>query len=372
MHPSNARRVLALAALLLLGSAALAQACTLCATVDLTYAEQLESADVAVIARVVRGGGRTTSCFDILQVLKGKGHLKKNADSIQALCPSSAVAGDLFLVTGEGNAQIQWQWPLPASRRLASYLEQIERAPRDKVPRDKVQRLEFFFRHLDDKDPAVSADALDELARVPVADLGQLKRLTSRARILAQLGDRQLPSSQRRLLLHLLGICGTAQDIPLLEGLLRSEERADKRSLDAAISSYLALRSTAGLAVIDELFIANRDADYADTYNAILALRFHLAAGTLPRQQLVLTMRGMLQRPELSDLVMNDLARAKDWESLEQVMRLFRTAGPETNWLRLPAVNFLRACPLPQAKEYLRECADIDPAAVERAQQFSF
>ena len=33
-------------------------------------------------------------------------------------------------------------------------------------------------------------------------------------------------------------------------------------------------------------------------------------------------------------------------------------------------VNYLRACPLPRAKELLKECEKIDPAAVKRANSF--
>ena len=36
----------------------------------------------------------------------------------------------------------------------------------------------------------------------------------------------------------------------------------------------------------------------------------------------------------------------------------------------MPVVNYLRACPLPKAKELLKECEKIDPAAVKRANSF--
>jgi hypothetical protein len=99
-------------------------------------------------------------------------------------------------------------------------------------------------------------------------------------------------------------------------------------------------------------------------------MRFHLAAGKLPRQQLVATLRQLLKRPDLADLVMNDLARAEDWESIDEIMDLFRNGDQKSDWVRIPAVRYLRACPLPQARQYLRECEQIDAAAVERASRF--
>lgn len=338
-----------------------AAACTLCCPVDVgTYADQMEAADVVVIAKVVTRRGR--SCFDIAEVLKGKGLLKKHGDSIESQCLPDAVPGKRYLVSGSGVDSIQWDVPYPATRGLPKYLEAVLR-----LPRDKQQRIEFFYRHLNHKDEFVAADALDELDRIPVPELVRLKRLLNRKQIVAQLGDRELPSRHRRLLVNLLGICGTAADLPLLEGWMPSEEKADKRTLDATIATYLTLRGAAGLALIDELFISNRDADYAATYSAILALRYHFAAGKLPRQQVVLTLRGMLRRPELADLVMNDLTKAEDWQSMDDIMRLYRASDEKSMWIRVPAIHYLQSCPLPQAEAYLRECERLDPAAYARA-----
>ena len=38
--------------------------------------------------------------------------------------------------------------------------------------------------------------------------------------------------------------------------------------------------------------------------------------------------------------------------------------------MRVPIVNFLRACPLPAAKEQLAVLAEIDPDAIRRATAF--
>jgi hypothetical protein len=48
-------------------------------------------------------------------------------------------------------------------------------------------------------------------------------------------------------------------------------------------------------------------------------------------------------------------------------MELFKTADEKSSWVRVPVVNYLRACPLPRAKELLKECEKIDPAAYKRA-----
>jgi hypothetical protein len=68
--------------------------------------------------------------------------------------------------------------------------------------------------------------------------------------------------------------------------------------------------------------------------------------------------------------VIPDLARWEDWESLDKLVELFRDADEKSIFVRPPVVMFVRACPLPEAKEKLKELEKIDPAAVKRANTF--
>jgi hypothetical protein len=78
----------------------------------------------------------------------------------------------------------------------------------------------------------------------------------------------------------------------------------------------------------------------------------------------------MLERPELADLVIPDLAKWQDWEIMPRLVQLFKDADDKSSWVRVPVVNYLRACPLPKAKEYIDELNQIDPEAVKRAKTF--
>jgi hypothetical protein len=81
----------------------------------------------------------------------------------------------------------------------------------------------------------------------------------------------------------------------------------------------------------------------------------------------VKSLHHMLERPELADLVIPDLARWEDWGAIDELMTLYKTADEKSSWVRVPVVNYLRACPLPRAKDLLKECEKIDPAAYKRA-----
>ena len=186
-----------------------------------------------------------------------------------------------------------------------------------------------------------------------------------------RLQDPKTDVSHRRLYLTMLGICGSKDDVPFLERMLKSEDRAMKTGLDALIGCYLMLKGPAGLPTIADQFIKNENAEFTDQYQAIMALRFHGEEGTvLKKEQVAAVLRHMLDRPKYADLVVADLARWEDWSVIDRMFELFRDADQDSLWVREPIVNYMRACPLPKAKPYLAEFNKIDPKAVKRASGF--
>jgi len=171
--------------------------------------------------------------------------------------------------------------------------------------------------------------------------------------------------------LVLLGICGKAEDAKLLETMLRSEDPNKRSGLDAMIACYVTLLGDDGLKLVDELFLANKKSQYADTYAAIMALRFHgTDGGIISKDRVLKSMQLILQRPELADLVIPDLARWEDWSQIDRLVELFKTADEKSSWVRVPVINYLRACPKPEATAKLEELKEIDPAAFKRATAF--
>ena len=144
-----------------------------------------------------------------------------------------------------------------------------------------------------------------------------------------------------------------------------------KAGLDAMIACYLTLKGESGVTLVEELFLKNKKSEYADTYAAIMALRFHgTEADIVPKKRLLQALHYMLERPQLADLVIPDLARWEDWSQMDRLVKLFKDADDKTSWVRVPVINYLRACPLPVAKERIKELEKVDPAAVKRANTF--
>src|SRR5204862_7626302 len=125
------------------------------------------------------------------------------------------------------------------------------------------------------EDELLTRDAYDEFAKASYATIRALKDHLPHESLVGWIKDPRTSTSRRRLYLVMLGVCGSDQDLPMLEAYFKSQDRKEKAGLDAMIACYLTLKKEAGLPLIEELFLKNTTSDYADTYSAIMALRFH-------------------------------------------------------------------------------------------------
>lgn len=350
-----------------------AAACPFCSAVSQTFSEEISTMDVAVIAKLTKvpppstkaGDEVQKATFEISQVLKGEG-LVKLGEKFETLYFGDGTAGKSFMVMGIDPPKVMWSTPLPLTDKAIKYLADVI-----KLPKEGAERLVFFQSYLEDADEMLARDSYDEFARAPYAQVKAIKPQLNHEQIVAWIKNPEVPASRRRLYLVMLGVCGSEKDLPMIEEFMKSSDRKAKSGLDALIACYLTLKGESGLGLVESLFLANEKADYADTYAAIMAIRFHgTEGGIIDAKRLVTSLHPMLQRPELADLVIPDLAKWEDWSVMDKLFDLYKNANEKNSWVRVPVINYLRSCPLPKAKELLAECEKIDPAAVKRANTF--
>jgi hypothetical protein len=369
----NLRKVSVVLAFGLLTPAA-ASACPFCNAQTKTLSEELDSSDAVVVAKLVKGPSKEAiaagdvdaeSLFEIVQVLKGADILGKTRQ-IKVLYFGQQPAGTQFLVFGIDPKKVQWAAPNALSPRAVKYVSQLA-----KLPKNGADRLAFFQEYLEDAESLLAGDAYDEFARAPYAEVKELKSRMHHDRLLEWIKNPEVPASRRRLYLTMLGVCGGPDDIGVLEEMIKSSDRQVRTALDALVACYLILKGPDGMTLVEDLFLKNKEAEYTDTYAAIMALRFLGQETTaVPKPRLLAGLRAMLDRPQLADLVIPDLARWQDWSAMDKLVDLFKKADEESSWVKVPVVNYLRACPKPQAKVYLDELAKLDPESVKRANSF--
>ncbi len=354
-------------------SKATVSVCPFCSAVALTFAEQLDNSEIAVVAELVSVPPPVTdpdedfpkAKFKIVQVLKGDKFVKDEM-TFQTQLVGTYPKGSKFLVMGVDPPTVAWTTPMKASDRVFDYLNKIQ-----DLPESGGERLIFFQNFFEDKESVLAFDAFDEFARAPYEDLIEMKDQMDREKLIGWIKDKDTLINRRRLYFTMLGVCGTDEDIPLLEELIKSDSRKKRAGLDALIACYLNLKGEDGVDLVEATFISDREADYVDTLAAVTALRFHgTEVDIISKKRIVKAVRQLLERPKYADMIIPDLARWEDWSSMETLVKMFKEADPESNWLRVPVITYLRACPKPEAKAYIEELGKIDPEAVERADFF--
>jgi hypothetical protein len=376
-HPSRLAATVAALLLALFPGSRQAAACPFCSASQMTLSEELKTNDAAVIIKLVHRPPEQSAdapieasqcTFEVVEALKGEEHLARQPGAkkpyqIKILYFGDQALGTTFLAYGIDPANLAWGTPTVLGKPALDYVRKLP-----KLPDAGAERLTFFQNFFESEDPLLASDAYDEFAKAPYSDLVAIKEKMHREKLIKWIGDKNVSTSRRRLYLCMLSVCGTQEDIAFLEKMIRSEDRQTRTALDAMIGSYLTLKGPTGMPLVEDLFLKNAAAEYTDTYSAIMALRFiGTETSSIPRARLMEGLRHMLSRPKLADLVISDLTRWQDWSAMPRLVELFKTSDEQSSWVRVPVINYLRACPLPEAKTHLEELAKLDPEAVKRA-----
>ncbi len=354
-----------------------ASACPFCGAVQSTLSQDIKNSDVAVVGRLValpvrapvREGELDVSTpmatFEVVEVLKGKETLGA-VTKIQAPFFDDKPLGGEYLVQGAQPPALIWGPPRSLTTRSHKYLVDLI-----KLPDNSPERLVFLMDFLGDREELLSSDSYDEFALAPYAALKAIKDKMPHDKIVKRIQDLDTTPSHRRLYLTMLGVCGGPQDVPMLESLLRrSNEPKLKAGLDATVACYLVLRGEAGLPLIEDLFLKNNTDEFTDIYSVVMALRvLGQEKGLIPQDKIVATMRLVLDHPRVADQAIPDLARWNDWTVMDRLVELFKSKDQDVvSFVRVPVINYLRACPLPKAKQYIEELRKLDPKSVQQSE----
>lgn len=351
------------------------KACPFCEATSPTWLQTVAEAETAVIARAVKVQSPAKGddvvplvdvTFELVEVLRGQEQLRGTRQFHCELLETPRV-GAQWLLNGAGAPQISWSPLAELTPERAKYF-----ATARKLPSTGNARWQWFYQYLEHADELLAADAYGEFAGAPFAEVQGFGSEIKRAQLWQWIRREQTPEHRRGLYYTMLGVCGTAADVTTLEALLVTPEKRPPGGFDALIACYLSLRGEAGLKVVEAKLLHDKAAREEDVQAVLLALRFHgEEQHVLKRTQIAQAYRLVLDRPQLAGVVIPDLARWQDWDSMDALVALFKTSDRDAQWLRIPIVAYLRACPLPKAKEQLTQLAKIDPEAIEQADSLS-
>ena len=399
-----------LASWLLVSSAPAAHRCPFCSAPSLTLAEQLAQSDAAALvmwveakkAREVDGKRLPSSTlYEVREVIRDARGSVKQGNRVTLGRFRSGRKGNLFLLLGSKGAKVEWGSPLPVSETSYQYIVQ---APSPEDPAAK--RLAYFLRFLEFPDRQIADDAYAEFANAPYKEINKVSKLIPRKKVRRWIASKDTPPTRMGLYGLLLGLCGNTADAQLMQKKIAEPTEEFRLGIDGIISGYLLLTGSEGLPVIEQLKLKNQflvDAKgqpltdkqgrkkmvpFSETYASMQALRFMWTYGNdrISKERLRQSMRILLGRPELADLVIADLARWKDWSIQGRLMTLYDDKEFNVPAIKRAIVRYMlvstkdvskdAAGPLPkhvdEGKKHLAALRKKDPKTVRDAERFFF
>ena len=176
-------------------------------------------------------------------------------------------------------------------------------------------------------DPLVVHEAhieLNELRYVSYEELAAFAPQMSRAKLCQWITDPEIHPDRLALYGLMLGVCGNELDAELLRRIIIKQTDDFRIGIDGVMSGYLLLTGEQGLKLLDQTKIKNKQAPFSETYSALQAVRFmwSQAPGKIEKERLLLSVRFLLDHPEIADMVIDNLARWKDWSVQDRLMGL--------------------------------------------------
>jgi hypothetical protein len=220
----------------------------------------------------------------------------------------------------------------------------------------QAERLLYFLPYFEHPDQMVSNDAFAEFAAAPYDVIVPLKDHLPREKIMTWLANPKTAVTRIGFYGLLAGLCGRPEDAAILEKKIVVLDADFRLGIEGVMAGYLLIRGEDGLKVLEDAKMRTKVAMHADgkevplpfseTYAVMQALRFMWTyePNRLPKERLKQSMQILLDRPELADLVITDLARWKDWSIQDRLMAMYDDEKFSIPAIRRATVRYLYYC----------------------------
>jgi hypothetical protein len=334
-------------------------ACPFCSAPQLTMAEMIDQSDHLVLGEWVEGTRPTSDSagsvdFKIVAVGRSQDDLLKADETITLPFYTSGEAGERFALMGPGADYLNWQPPTKVTDESWQYLRDCPVPEKDPERREK--RLAWFLQYLEHTELLVSNDAYGEFAAAPYKTIRPLKDQMPREKLKEWIANEETPVTRIALYGMMLGLCGTKDDASVLEKKIMTIDSDFRLGLEGIMSGYVMLTGEDGLQKLEEAKIRREtytDSDgeekklpFSETYATVNTLRFmrKYEPDCVPLERLANSMYLLLDRPELSDLIIADLARWKDWSVQDRLMTMFDAENFQIPSIKRAIVRYMLAC----------------------------
>ena len=355
--------LLAFAGFLLLATSRSAHACGGCFKLPYqSLLEKVERADRVVVAHATDATG---SAWKIDRVIKGRELSDDETIQADKLAPTSRSNFHGPHILRWNRVFDSWTIEAPANPELVEFLSRaigLSAIGRELMPvRHQAGQLRFFLPYVENADRQIADSTHAKLSGAPYAVLQELSDDLDADQLLKWIDDQPATNLKRvALSIVLLGICGEQREADLVKQWIdECPPGGDQAYLAALFTAHLELGGEESVRFLEESYLQNHDRTLGELIAVIDALRTHGQAETTVSRQRVKTSFHLLlrQRPPLAETIIEDFARWEDWSIAPRLMEIH--ASGKQPWNNALITNYLKACPLPAAKEFLTRVSGI-------------
>lgn len=382
---------LAIAVGLLVAAAGPGLACPNCPQGMKSYAEHIAVADAVVLVEWVSGVKDTdeqvgSTTVRVRQVVKGPAK-SLEGKSLKLDRYRGSKKGDLFLAFAterENGTGLEWNDVVEVNPVSFQY---VLKAP--PLEADAAKRLPYFLKFLESSDSLVANDAFAEFANAEYKDILELAPQLPREKLSRWIANPETQAVRLGLYATLLGMCGNNDDAEVLKTQILKKDAvgAYRLGLEGLISGYLMIQGDKGLDLIDAKLLRDKSVPFSETYAAAQAVRFMWTySNKISHERLCRSMEGLLTRTEMADLVIADLARWKDWQIQDRLVKMYGQGDYNTPGIKRAIIRFLITCSkqpagagkqaetaqeqIQKARGHLDRIRQLDPKLVADAERY--
>ncbi|MBY0587402.1 hypothetical protein K2X85_09515 [bacterium] len=363
-------------ALLLCGMPSTVLACPFC-NASQTITQSVQEADVAFIAELSGskpivseqpGGPDGQTSARLLKVLKPHPALEGKSD---ILLPRYIPAAEqqkvnyLVYATVTDGAIDPYRASPVESKEMVDYLAAAVDQPR----RKPAERVEFFFGYLDSPETTIANDAYAEFASAPYKDVKAAAGSFDPERIVGWLENSRTEPYRFGLYGLLLGVCGRPKDADLIRAILEDPKRRPISGVDGLLGGLCVLNLKDGVDyVINVLNDSKNDFNYR--YAALRAAKFLVSdLPEVDKGKLFERMVPALKIADISDLVMDEFRRQKQWMATDTILKLFTDPAYDVQVVKRAIVRYALQCPEESAEKFIADLRAKDAQYVKDVEE---
>jgi hypothetical protein len=318
--------------------------------------EKVESSEHVIVARTV---DETESTWrgKVVRVIKGNAVNVDQIVTVNKLKSDRMTVGDSQLLR---RPALDTTWTITCSidPELLGFLAVVTQSssnPSKQSARDQSQTLRRLLPYLEHEHPQIADSAYTKIAKAPYEVVRQLGADLEPDQLLEWIENPRIAPKRGSLYITLLGTCGGPRESALLKQWTDDGwERQNTDNLAAMLTAHAELNGEATIAFIEKSYIQNRERTLGELIAAVNTLRVHgQADGKVARSRIQASFQLLLrERPALLEMIIEDCARWKDWSIAPKLMEIY--ASGKQPWNNAMIIKYLKACPLPEAKQFLK------------------